>query len=50
LAEKRATCKATLTMRWFYPTDKVTLDAKNFDNRRCPTARRYARADYNKNN
>ncbi len=31
-AKKRANGKATLTMRpWFYPTDKVTLDAKNFD-------------------
>ncbi|HRI60769.1 MAG TPA: M1 family aminopeptidase [Saprospiraceae bacterium] len=30
--KKRANGKATLTMRpWFYPTDKVTLDAKNFD-------------------
>lgn len=31
-AKKRANGKATLTMRpWFYATDKVTLDAKNFD-------------------
>ncbi len=31
-AKKRANATATLTMRpWFYPTDKVTLDAKNFD-------------------
>lgn len=31
-AQKRANAKATLTMRpWFYATDKVTLDAKNFD-------------------
>lgn len=31
-AQKRANGKAVLTMRpWFYPTDKVTLDAKNFD-------------------
>ncbi|MCC6279138.1 MAG: DUF3458 domain-containing protein [Saprospiraceae bacterium] len=31
-AKKRANGTATLTMRpWFYPTDKVTLDAKNFD-------------------
>lgn len=30
--KKRANGKATLTMRpWFYATDKVTLDAKNFD-------------------
>ncbi|MBK8427113.1 MAG: DUF3458 domain-containing protein [Lewinellaceae bacterium] len=30
--KKRANGTATLTMRpWFYPTDKVTLDAKNFD-------------------
>lgn len=30
--KKRAMGKATLTLRpWFYPTDKVTLDAKNFD-------------------
>jgi aminopeptidase N len=31
-AKKYAFGKATLTMRpWFYPTDQVTLDAKNFD-------------------
>ena len=31
-AKKRANGKATLTMRpWFYTTDKVSLDAKNFD-------------------
>jgi aminopeptidase N len=31
-AQKRANGKATLTLRpWFYATDKVTLDAKNFD-------------------
>ncbi len=31
-AKKRANGKATLTMRpWFYATDKVRLDAKNFD-------------------
>lgn len=31
-AQKRANGTATLTMRpWFYPTDKVMLDAKNFD-------------------
>lgn len=31
-AKKRANGNATLTMRpWFYATDKVTLDAKNFD-------------------
>lgn len=31
-AKKRANGKATLTMRpWFYATDHVTLDAKNFD-------------------
>ncbi len=31
-AKKRALGKATLTLRpWFYATDKVTLDAKNFD-------------------
>ena len=31
-AKKRANGKATLTLRpWFYATDKVTLDAKNFD-------------------
>jgi len=31
-AQKRANGKATLTLRpWFYTTDKVTLDAKNFD-------------------
>jgi aminopeptidase N len=31
-AKKHANGKATLTMRpWFYTTDKVTLDAKNFD-------------------
>lgn len=31
-AKKRANAKATLTMRpWFYPTDQVSLDAKNFD-------------------
>lgn len=31
-AKKRANGKATLSMRpWFYATDKVTLDAKNFD-------------------
>ncbi len=31
-AKKRANGKATLSMRpWFYSTDKVTLDAKNFD-------------------
>lgn len=31
-AKKRANGKAILTLRpWFYPTDKVTLDAKNFD-------------------
>ncbi len=31
-AKKRANGKATLTMRpWFYATDQVTLDAKNFD-------------------
>jgi len=31
-AKKYANGKATLTMRpWFYATDKVTLDAKNFD-------------------
>ena len=31
-ANKRANGKATLTLRpWFYATDKVTLDAKNFD-------------------
>lgn len=30
--KKRANGRATLTMRpWFYATDKVTLDAKNFD-------------------
>ncbi|MFN0213351.1 MAG: M1 family aminopeptidase [Saprospiraceae bacterium] len=30
--KKRANGKATLSMRpWFYATDKVTLDAKNFD-------------------
>ena len=30
--KKRANGKATLTLRpWFYSTDKVTLDAKNFD-------------------
>ena len=30
--KKRANGKATLTLRpWFYATDKVTLDAKNFD-------------------
>lgn len=30
--QKRANGKATLTMRpWFYATDKVSLDAKNFD-------------------
>ena len=30
--QKRASGKATLTMRpWFYATDKVSLDAKNFD-------------------
>jgi aminopeptidase N len=30
--KKRANGKATLTLRpWFYPTDKLTLDAKNFD-------------------
>ncbi len=30
--KKHANGKATLTLRpWFYPTDKVTLDAKNFD-------------------
>jgi aminopeptidase N len=31
-AKKRANGKATLTLRpWFYATDKLTLDAKNFD-------------------
>jgi len=31
-AKKRANGKATLTLRpWFYATDQVTLDAKNFD-------------------
>jgi aminopeptidase N len=31
-AKKRANGKATLTLRpWFYETDKLTLDAKNFD-------------------
>lgn len=31
-AKTRANGKATLTMKpWFYPTDHVTLDAKNFD-------------------
>ncbi|MCC7507235.1 MAG: DUF3458 domain-containing protein [Saprospiraceae bacterium] len=31
-AKKRANGRATLTLRpWFYPTDKLTLDAKNFD-------------------
>lgn len=31
-ANKRANGKATLTLRpWFYPADRVTLDAKNFD-------------------
>ena len=31
-AKKHAIGKATLTLRpWFYPTDKLTLDAKNFD-------------------
>lgn len=31
-AKKRVNGKATLTVRpWFYPTDKLTLDAKNFD-------------------
>jgi aminopeptidase N len=31
-AKKRANGKATLSMRpWFYATDRVTLDAKNFD-------------------
>ena len=31
-SKKRANGKATLTMRpWFYATDNVTLDAKNFD-------------------
>jgi aminopeptidase N len=31
-AKKRANGKATLTMRpWFYATDNITLDAKNFD-------------------
>lgn len=31
-AKKHAIGTATLTMHpWFYPTDKVTLDAKNFD-------------------
>jgi aminopeptidase N len=31
-AKKRAIGRAVLTMRpWFYATDKVTLDAKNFD-------------------
>jgi aminopeptidase N len=31
-AKKHALGRATLTMRpWFYPTDQVTLDAKNFD-------------------
>jgi aminopeptidase N len=30
--KKRANAKTTITARpWFYPTDKVTLDAKNFD-------------------
>lgn len=30
--KKRANGKATLTLKpWFYPTDKLTLDAKNFD-------------------
>jgi aminopeptidase N len=30
--KRRAKGKTTLTMHpWFYPTDKVTLDAKNFD-------------------
>ncbi|MBL7825704.1 MAG: alanyl aminopeptidase [Saprospiraceae bacterium] len=30
--KKRANGKSTLTMKpWFYPTDRVTLDAKNFD-------------------
>ncbi|HMX40657.1 MAG TPA: M1 family metallopeptidase, partial [Saprospiraceae bacterium] len=31
-AKKRANGRATLTLRpWFYATDRVTLDAKNFD-------------------
>lgn len=31
-SKSRANGKATLTLRpWFYPTDKLTLDAKNFD-------------------
>lgn len=31
-SKKRAIGKATLSLRpWFYPTDKLTLDAKNFD-------------------
>lgn len=31
-AKKHVNGKATLTLRpWFYPTDKLTLDAKNFD-------------------
>jgi aminopeptidase N len=31
-AKKRANGNVTLSMKpWFYPTDKVTLDAKNFD-------------------
>lgn len=31
-AKKRANGRATLTLRpWFYATDKLTLDAKNFD-------------------
>lgn len=31
-AKRRANGRATLTMRpWFYATDRVTLDAKNFD-------------------
>lgn len=49
--KKRANAKATLRLKpWFYPTDKLTLDAKNFDVKSVVLARTNAPLKYTYDN